>query len=110
MHIADSRLALGREGFRFSGLGTIENKEEKKSQSWWRFLPLGSTRTLDPARRVHGRPCGHGGLGPPARTRRVRAGGSWPRGGGPPAVFVKRSVQADAFFRSFFLVSIVAAA
>src|ERR1017187_25989 len=34
MHIADSRLALGREGFRFPGLGTIENEGEKKSQSW----------------------------------------------------------------------------
>jgi hypothetical protein len=33
-HIADSRLALGREGFRFPGLEPIENEEEKKSQSW----------------------------------------------------------------------------
>src|ERR1039457_6274857 len=34
MIVADSTLALGRGGFRFSGLGTIENEEEKKSQSW----------------------------------------------------------------------------
>src|ERR1019366_7988090 len=74
MHIADSRLALGREGFRFSGLGTIENKEEKKSQSWSRFVAVGSRRTLDPARRVHGRALGHGGLGP-AGTHATRPDG-----------------------------------
>ena len=34
MHIADSRVALGREGVRFPGLEAIENEEEKKSQSW----------------------------------------------------------------------------
>jgi hypothetical protein len=34
MHIADSRLALGREGPRFPGLETIENEGEKKSQNW----------------------------------------------------------------------------
>jgi hypothetical protein len=33
-HIADSRLALGREGFRSPGIETIENEGEKKSQSW----------------------------------------------------------------------------
>src|ERR1035438_3242648 len=45
--------------------------------------PSAKARTLDPARHVHGRPCGHGGLGPPARTRRVRT--ETPvRGGGVP--------------------------
>jgi hypothetical protein len=34
VHIADSRVASGRDGFRFPGLETIENEEEKKSQSW----------------------------------------------------------------------------
>jgi hypothetical protein len=34
LHIADSRIALGGGGFRFSGLETIENEEEKKSESW----------------------------------------------------------------------------
>jgi hypothetical protein len=34
LHIADSRLALGREGFRFPGVETIENEGEEKSQSW----------------------------------------------------------------------------
>jgi hypothetical protein len=34
LHIADSRVALGGGGFRFLVPGTIENEEEKKSQSW----------------------------------------------------------------------------
>src|ERR1035441_9733119 len=45
--------------------------------------PSAKARKLAPARQVHGGPCGHGGLGPPARTRRVRT--ETPvRGGGVP--------------------------
>src|ERR1019366_1177581 len=70
--------------------------------------PSAKARTLDPARHVHGRPCGHGGLGPPARTRRVRTGG--------PRRWYHRRCSSNAQFRltrfsgPFFLVSILAAA
>jgi hypothetical protein len=33
MHVSDSRLALGRGGFRFSGLELVENEEEKKVEA-----------------------------------------------------------------------------
>ena len=55
--------------------------------------PSAKARTLDPARHVHGRPCGHGGLGPPARTRRVRTGDSWPRR------WIHRRCSSSAQFR-----------
>jgi hypothetical protein len=45
---------------------------------------------------VHGRPCGHGGLGPPV-PHAARPEPPWIRRWVPLAVFVKRSVQADPF-------------